>query len=321
MQFVLEIVTGARAGEAVPLQAGKTLYVGRGQTAHLVLAEDERMSDSHFALVCEGRGCRVRDLGSRDGTLLNGAKVYEGPVRPGDKIVAGRTEFVLRVRDEEVASPAAAARNPALAPAPKPRADEAPPSAPVPRGSGEQPGSGPHDHVLRLLRQEPEPLFALLDAARTPRVVALLLGSEVEHRSLDEGPKGEEFAAWAPYLVRLRPEAPLLEAVVREGWGKSWGVFLTCKLPLEGLRKHLRRFLLVELEGGRTAYFRFYDPRVLRVYLPTCNPAEVEAFMGPIRCFLVEGAGEDALFKFTPGSQGAERAVLQLAAPGCASSL
>jgi uncharacterized protein (TIGR02270 family) len=92
----LEIASGARAGEVVPLKPGKTLYVGRHETAHLVIPGDDRLSDSHFAVVCDDRGCRVRDLGSRHGTFVNGKKVYEGPIRPGDRIDAGQTAFVLR---------------------------------------------------------------------------------------------------------------------------------------------------------------------------------------------------------------------------------
>lgn len=35
--------------------------------------------------------------------------------------------------------------------------------------------------------------------------------------------------------------------------------------------------------------FRYYDPRVLRVYLPTCRPDELRTVFGPIRSYLVEG--------------------------------
>ena len=37
-------------------------------------------------------------------------------------------------------------------------------------------------------------------------------------------------------------------------------------LPVDELRRHLRRFLLVKDESGRQLYFRYYDPRVLRLY-------------------------------------------------------
>ena len=39
---------------------------------------------------------------------------------------------------------------------------------------------------------------------------------------------------------------------------------------------------------GKDMYFRLYDPRVLRVFLPTCTPDELTDFFGPIGTFLIE---------------------------------
>jgi hypothetical protein len=127
-----------------------------------------------------------------------------------------------------------------------------------------------------------------VDAARDPAVYPLLLGCKEEHQSLYEGPKGEKLALVAPHLVGLPAGSPFLPALVEQGWGKSWAVFLTSAAPAADVRKHLRRFLLVRTEAGKEMYFRFYDPRVLRVYLPTCTPEELAQFYGPITRYLLE---------------------------------
>jgi hypothetical protein len=44
--------------------------------------------------------------------------------------------------------------------------------------------------------------------------------------------------------------------------------------------------------------FRYYDPRLLRVYLPTCRPAELETFFGPIDTFLTEGEDGGEMLEF-----------------------
>jgi hypothetical protein len=44
--------------------------------------------------------------------------------------------------------------------------------------------------------------------------------------------------------------------------------------------------------------FRYYDPRVLRVYLPTCQPNELRTVFGPIRSYLVEGEDGKSLIEF-----------------------
>ncbi len=54
--------------------------------------------------------------------------------------------------------------------------------------------------------------------------------------------------------------------------GGSTGAFLLSALRISrSLRKHFRTFLMVKSPEGDRLYFRYYDPRVLRVYLPTCN--------------------------------------------------
>jgi hypothetical protein len=166
--------------------------------------------------------------------------------------------------------------------------------------------------LLRILRSESEPLYALLDAARSPMVLALLRDCKERHQSLYEGVQGELLAQFAPFLVQLPPASPFLDTLVREGWGKSWGVYLTCSGPFEEVRKHFRRFLLVKTEEGKELYFRFYDPRVLRVYLPTCTPQEIREFFGPLICYLAEDKDPNTLLRFRAGASGLEKGATAL---------
>src|SRR5262249_31341801 len=53
----------------------------------------------------------------------------------------------------------------------------------------------------------------------------------------------------------------------------------------ETLRTHLRRFLMVQLPDGERWYFRYYDPRILKIYLSNCRADELEIFFGPVRAF------------------------------------
>src|SRR5262249_36585829 len=150
------------------------------------------------------------------------------------------------------------------------------------------PAPGPPQDALEVLRGVQEPLFALLDAARDPRVLQLLRASGEQYQSLYEGPKGEELAEFAPYLVSLPPGSQLHQVLVREGGGERWGACHTCPQPFKEVRGPFRRFLLVKNHDGRELYFRFYDPRVLRIFLPTCTPEETAQFFGPVSCFLLE---------------------------------
>ncbi|HEY0138563.1 MAG TPA: DUF4123 domain-containing protein, partial [Nannocystis sp.] len=97
----------------------------------------------------------------------------------------------------------------------------------------------------------------------------------------------------APQLVALAGGSRLADDLVREGHGRRWGVFLTSRLSLVDLRRHLRRFLLARLVGGEDrVFFRYYDPGVLQVYLASCNAEERAAWFGGagehIDCFMGE---------------------------------
>ena len=50
----------------------------------------------------------------------------------------------------------------------------------------------------------------------------------------------------------------------------------------------------------RDRYFRYYDPRVLRVYLPTCNARELQTVFGPVLRYLVEDEKPTGLWTFWP---------------------
>lgn len=292
MPVFLEVRSGSQAGSKIRLEQTRVLRVGRTSRADLVFAEDEHMSGVHFGLGWEGANCRIADLNSRNGILVNGQAVTAAVLHDGDTIVAGATTFAVRIESDvpTVASAAAALATPA-------------------------PVTTPQDRLLPLLRRDLQPLFAILDAARDIRILALLVHHKAECQSLYEGAEGLQMAAVAPYLVKLAPDSTLLEALVKEGWGHSWGVYLTCAGDFHEIRRHLRHFLQVKLPDGEQVYFRFYDPRVMRIYLPTCVAAEADQFFGPITRYIMEGEKPDQLWEFTTMGRGAEKRVLSLSQP------
>jgi hypothetical protein len=98
--------------------------------------------------------------------------------------------------------------------------------------------------------------------------------------------------------VRLPAGSPLLASLLREGWGQSWGLFVTSKRPLVELRRHFRRFTIVRDEAARVLYFRFYDPRVMRVFLPTCTPRQSSQLFEDITAAMMEDKGAECLLRF-----------------------
>ncbi|WP_296947356.1 DUF4123 domain-containing protein [uncultured Massilia sp.] len=133
----------------------------------------------------------------------------------------------------------------------------------------------------------------VMDGARDPAIAGLVRASGLEHACLFSGPLHPRLEAAAPYLVRLPPDAPATAQLLRRGWGQSWGILASAGagVPFDTLRLHLKKFLRVKTEDGRTLAFRYYDPRVLNVFLPTCTSEEFRDFLGPMAALLAETDG------------------------------
>jgi hypothetical protein len=153
---------------------------------------------------------------------------------------------------------------------------------------------------LEHLRTQPAPVFALLDAARDDGILPLLRRYREPFRNLYDGESAERLENLAPYLLSVSRDSKLLAELVHQGWGKSWGVYLTCDLGLPEVRKHLRHFLIVDGGEDMKLYFRFYDPRVLRSFLPGFTAEEAARFFGPIRSYVLEDEDPQSLIRCLP---------------------
>jgi len=143
--------------------------------------------------------------------------------------------------------------------------------------------------ALEAIYAGPGNAYAVLDAARSRRVLRLVRERRESARILYEGPVAPDIAEVAPYLVPAARGTGVAEEIVGLGWGDAWGIFCVSAAGPDELRRHLRRFLTVRTEKRKTLLFRFYDPRVLRVYLPTCTRTELKTFFGPVERFVCEG--------------------------------
>lgn len=155
-------------------------------------------------------------------------------------------------------------------------------------------------------------VYAVLDAASIPNLLSLLAEHAVEHVCLYRGELDPELAQTAPYLVHVSVESPFSRLLFQRGWGNHWGILVLSKEALRALRMHFRKFLMVFDPDGKPLYFRYYDPRVLRVYLPTCNEDELNTFFGPVSAYVVESENPDVLLRFTHAGNVLGRAELSL---------
>lgn len=142
------------------------------------------------------------------------------------------------------------------------------------------------------------PIYVILDAARIFGELDTAQKLQTKFLSLYKGQSEELLSAVAPYLFHYQPNSEFANWLGDKGWGNAWGVFIQSNESLESLQTHFRRFLMVKTEDGRELYFRFYDPRVLRFFLPTCDTGQLQEFFGPVDSYLLEDEDPNFALRF-----------------------
>ncbi|MBU6200052.1 MAG: FHA domain-containing protein [Xanthomonadaceae bacterium] len=91
-RVVLRGVSGGHFGKIVPVRG--RLLIGRGSDCGLILDEPE-MSRHHAVIENTGDGIYLRDLGSANGTFVNGVLVRDAVLHTDDQIAFDRNRFLL----------------------------------------------------------------------------------------------------------------------------------------------------------------------------------------------------------------------------------
>jgi pSer/pThr/pTyr-binding forkhead associated (FHA) protein len=89
----LKVVSGSRQGLNVPLSQTEPLIIGRRRGD--LLLDDPLCSSTHCQVIPREDGWILQDMGSTNGTMLDGRLVREAPLRPGAEISVGNTRLVL----------------------------------------------------------------------------------------------------------------------------------------------------------------------------------------------------------------------------------
>lgn len=93
VERVLRALDGPMQGQVIHLPQGE-LLAGR-ECPEFNLSFDTSASRRHAVFVTSPSAVLVRDLGSTNGTIVNGVRVQEMTLRPGDTVKIGQTTFRL----------------------------------------------------------------------------------------------------------------------------------------------------------------------------------------------------------------------------------
>lgn len=115
----LVVLNAGLSGRSVELTVDKTT-IGRVEDNTFQIAESS-VSSHHCEILLRGTDVVVKDLNSTNGTFINGEKVTEQVLKPGQTLKLGQVELRLETPGMPAPAPApATAPAPAAAPAPNP---------------------------------------------------------------------------------------------------------------------------------------------------------------------------------------------------------
>ncbi len=286
MPLILSVIQGpSMSGTVVVSPERSPRTVGRSPMADVYIP-DEWLGDVHFAVYFDGARAVLRDLGSPNGTYVNGTGVTECALSHGDQVAAGQTFFSVEVQPEVQAAPVddgeitpdellAAFRN------------------------------GPRERVRWALRDEDHHLYAVVDAALAPDLLVTINRAGETFCAFDETRDPEDLGETAPMLVSLSMESDLVADVVEETWGHGAAVYLVSEHPFHEVYAHLVSLVEYGDDGGVRGT-SFHKPDVLYEHLARCSTDEARDFFGPITAFLAESENPDELLRFQRSESGVE---------------
>jgi len=265
----LELVK-ADGGQVFPLLEGRRLVVGRSAACELPLFE-ATISRRHAELSAEGGALVLRDLGSTNGTFVNGQRVAEtARARPGDVVTFGQVVFRLKAGEAPAAGLGTVAPQ---ALAPEVAGLEIRRRLPI--DSRPAPGPAPHDSRDSLLH-----LVGVSVQERQARRLAVLLeiskalAGQIEvDRLLDKVVEITFQVMSVDRVAVLMGEAgggPMLPRVARTRDGKAWGAK---EIPRSIVGRAVAERAAI-LSGNAAADARFSTESILlhRVEAAMCAP-------------------------------------------------
>ena len=147
-------------------------------------------------------------------------------------------------------------------------------------------------------------VYVILDGAQNDSLLDVFDDTEgLERECLLTGKLEPDMAEVAPYLVELTEDSPFTKWLLENGWAQNWGIYLVSQGDLGEVWRHLRQHTLVYGPDRTQLFFRFYDPRVLSAFLPTCDTRQLSDFFGLVDLFVaeVEGGGGARAYSLADG--------------------
>ncbi|HEY8560556.1 MAG TPA: FHA domain-containing serine/threonine-protein kinase [Pyrinomonadaceae bacterium] len=105
MRVTLRVIAGPQTGRVFTFEQHETFMIGRSEDSHFCLPQDRYFSRHHCILEIAPPQCFLRDLGSTNGTFVNGIRVETCYLKSGDRIQGGETVLEVEVSTDASFTP------------------------------------------------------------------------------------------------------------------------------------------------------------------------------------------------------------------------
>jgi len=168
LQYVLRFVAGKDQGREFPLPPDLTIVIGRVSDVDLLLL-DEKVSRKHAKISMRQGQVLIEDLASRNGTIVNGARIRSVELKEGDQIIIGASTMKLVSLGET-------------------KSRSTPPATPNAQAVSSSPSSAGSSLISGSISEMPLPdLLQLFDNSRKSGVLTIRSGQGVGRVYLREG--------------------------------------------------------------------------------------------------------------------------------------
>jgi FHA domain/Domain of unknown function (DUF4123) len=328
MRAILEVLEGPLMGRRIEVYPGHSISFGRNVRADIAVPGDGYMSGRHFAVENTGDACFVHDLGSSNGTFVNGSRVDRVPASAQDLIAAGSSKFRLHVEVDDLGIEDVLSRTGTMPHGPvndpfsleRTQVSEGdmnptvthiinPVGVDVPiRWQG---FTSNQVTILDALYGAQGNVYVYLNGLREQLIQAFVEASGEQYVPLGQALVAGRAVA-SSYLVALPRTSKLLNVLLKDGWGRMWGVYCSSPATFEQVASHLYAFSTVQTGNGVPLNLPLYDPQFLHMFLSSLSPAEALALFGPIRSFFLEALGGESLYRCSPSPQGSSIEALKI---------
>lgn len=309
MRVILSLLSSHSAErQAIWLQAGQSLSVGRTDHADFSVPDDPHLSGVHFELKCTRAHCELRDLESTGGTFVGQQQVASAVLQDGDTIRAGETEFLIRIEGDDPTAQPVRQAVPATA-----NVHRRPRQPPVYR----QREFDPPRLCWQNAQPEPTPaeVFSILSAAMRPCLLVDFIALErpippelAEPVFLYNWLPPEVAAGLSPVFISSDDPVELPE-LVAAGWGHdALMVFCSQVEPAVTLAhlRHLARGARSPMQAGKTDQEAAEEklvalawPSLFVPLLENASPDEFEFLFSRLDAVFFEGDSADDWQLFT----------------------